>query len=120
MLSMDPEHACGPPHHILGLTIHSRTRIYVSYIIPNVLELLVYIVQIVADSAVSYQHFKSHQSDFGWATLSLILVPPVVTCVLVLSSKSQWIKPKQNRTRKKFVCMQLLQMVMFPFFVIFR
>ncbi|XP_037806659.1 uncharacterized protein LOC119600476 [Lucilia sericata] len=117
---MDPEHACSPPHHILGLTIRSRTRIYVSYIIPNVLELLVYIVQIVADCAVSYQHFKSHQSDFGWGTLSLILVPPVVTCVLVLSSKAQWIKPKQNGTRVKFVCMQLLQMVLFPFFVIYR
>ncbi|XP_023301598.2 uncharacterized protein LOC111683728 [Lucilia cuprina] len=117
---MDPEHACSPPHHILGLTIRSRTRIYVSYILPNVLELLVYIVQIVADCAVSYQHFKSHQTDFGWGTLSLILLPPVVTCVLVLSSKAQWIKPKQNGTQVKFVCMQLLQMVLFPFFVIYR
>ncbi|KAM7344780.1 uncharacterized protein ACRADG_011371 [Cochliomyia hominivorax] len=117
---MDGEHACSPPHHILGLTIRSRTRIYVSYVIPNILELLVYIVQIVADCAVSYQHFKSHQPDFGWATLFLILVPPVVTCILILSSKSQWVKPTQNATRVKFVCIQLLQMILFPFFVVYR
>ena len=117
---MDPELACNPPHHILGATIRSRTRIYVSYVIPNILESLVYIVQIVADCAVSYQHFKTHQPDFGWATLSLILVPPVITCILVLSSKNQWLRPKQEGKQVKFVCTQLMQMILFPFFVIYR
>ncbi|TMW52008.1 hypothetical protein DOY81_002926 [Sarcophaga bullata] len=117
---MDPELACNPPHHILGATIRSRTRIYVSYVIPNVLESLVYIVQIVADCAVSYQHFKSHQADFGWATLSLILVPPVITFILILSSKNQWLRPIQEGKQVKFVCTQLMQMILFPFFVIYR
>ncbi|XP_075168252.1 uncharacterized protein LOC142240428 [Haematobia irritans] len=118
---MDPsQHACSPPHHILGYTIRSRTRIYVSYIIPSVLELLVYIAQITGDCAVSYQHFKSQQSDFGWATLCLILVPPVLCFILILSSKAQWEQPIREGTQVKFVCTQLVHMVFFPFFVIQR
>lgn len=115
-----PQLACSPPHHILGYTIRSRTRIYVSYVVPNILELLVYIVQITADCGVSYQHFKSHQSDFGWGTFCLILVPPVVCFILTLCSKNQWLQPKRDGTRVRFVCMQLLQMVLFPGFVIYR
>ncbi|XP_061397408.1 uncharacterized protein LOC133333092 [Musca vetustissima] len=118
---MDPPAAtCNPPHHILGYTIRSRTRIYVSYIIPNILELLVYIAQITGDCAVSYQHFKSHQADFGWATACLIWVPPVFCFIIVLCSKSQWEEPKRNGTCVKFVCQQLVQMIFFPFFVIYR
>ncbi|XP_005176552.1 uncharacterized protein LOC101891326 [Musca domestica] len=117
---MDPHQTCKPPHHILGYTIRSRTRIYVSYVIPNILELLVYMAQITGDCAVSYQHFKSHQPDFGWATACLIWVPPVFCFLIVMCSKAQWEKPIRNGTRFKFVCKQLVQMIFFPFFVIYR
>uniref|UniRef100_A0A1I8PZN5 XK-related protein n=1 Tax=Stomoxys calcitrans TaxID=35570 RepID=A0A1I8PZN5_STOCA len=117
---MDPQNACTPPHHILGYTIRSRTRIYVSFIIPSVLELLVYIAQITSDCAVSFQHFRSRQSDFGWATFTLILIPPFLSFIIVLSSKAQWEQPIRDGTRLKFVGTQLMHMVFFPFFVIYR
>lgn len=112
-------HAGSPPQHVLGYAIRSRTRIYVSYVIPAALELTCYIAQIIADCAVSYEHFRSHQPNFGWATLSLILVPPVLTFIIVLSSRDQWSNPKYTN-RWHFIGYQVFCLLLFPFVAIYR
>lgn len=69
-------HAATPPPHILGYTVRSRTRIWVSYIVPTCLGLLVYIVQTASDLALSYQHFRQKEPTLGAGTLVLVILPP--------------------------------------------
>ncbi|KAH8415846.1 hypothetical protein KR222_002123 [Zaprionus bogoriensis] len=113
-------HAADPPAHILGLTIRSRTRIYVSYVLPACLALLVYLPQMASDVALSYQHFRQGEPDYGAGTLVLVLVPPLLTYVLVLTSRQQ----RENATQKHSRCVScglgLLQLLLFPLVVVYR
>ncbi|XP_037956180.1 uncharacterized protein LOC119685856 isoform X1 [Teleopsis dalmanni] len=115
---MEAQHHA-PPNHILGYVIRSRTRIYISYLIPAVLELIVYITQIVADCSVSYEHFESNQPAFGWGTLVLVLMPPLLTFCSVVSSTEHRNNPKY-KNGLSFVIHQLIQLLLFPLLIIYR
>ncbi|KAH8331567.1 hypothetical protein KR074_006430 [Drosophila pseudoananassae] len=113
-------HAATPPPHILGYTIRSPTRIWVSYIVPTSLALLVYIIQTASDLALSYQHFSQKEPGFGAGTLVLVLLPPLLTFIVVVSSRDQ----RQNETTGRNRCcalgLGLLRLLLFPFFVVYR
>ncbi|XP_055859247.1 uncharacterized protein LOC129921443 [Episyrphus balteatus] len=109
----------GTPQHILGLPIRSHTRIYVSYLIPSCLELFVYIVQFFADCAVSYQHFRFGQIFFGWITLTLVLAPPVLCFIFVMTSAEQWSNPR-HANKTKFITFQVGSLLLFPIFAAYR
>ncbi|XP_017868824.1 PREDICTED: uncharacterized protein LOC108617520 [Drosophila arizonae] len=113
-------HAASPPGHILGYTIRSRTRIYVSYIIPTCLGLLVYMLQTSTDLALSYQHFRRHEPGYGAGTLVLVLLPPLLTYVLVLSSREQRSSASASRSKCMGCSLGLLQLLFFPFAVVYR
>ncbi|XP_030387252.1 uncharacterized protein LOC115633888 [Scaptodrosophila lebanonensis] len=115
---MEVNNAAIPPPHILGYTIRSRTRIYVSYIVPTSLALLVYIVQTSADLALSYQHFRTKEPGFGAGTLIVVLLPAILTFILVLSSKEQ--RTNVAGSRSTFWGLHVLQLLLFPFFVVYR
>uniref|UniRef100_A0A1B0C7X4 XK-related protein n=1 Tax=Glossina palpalis gambiensis TaxID=67801 RepID=A0A1B0C7X4_9MUSC len=115
---MEVDNHIKPPHKILGYTIRSRTRIYVSFIIPRVLELLIFIVEIVADSAVSYQHFKVRQLAFAWSTLILIWTPPLVTFLII--TRSEGYRKESQQSLWKFLSLQLLKLLVFPVFMIYN
>ncbi|XP_017049748.1 uncharacterized protein LOC108093899 [Drosophila ficusphila] len=113
-------HAANPPPHILGYTIRSRTRIWVSYIVPTCLGLLVYIVQTASDLALSYQHFSQKEPGFGAGTLVLVILPPLITFLLVLASKEQRDCACSQRNKCIALGIGLLKLLLFPFFVIYR
>ncbi|XP_055921374.1 uncharacterized protein LOC129952654 [Eupeodes corollae] len=109
----------GSPSHILGLPIRSHTRIYVSYLIPSCAELFVYIVQFCADCAVSFQHFRYGQAFYGWITLMLILAPPVLCFIFVMTSAEQWSNPR-HKNKIKFIGFQILSLLLFPIAAAYR
>ncbi|XP_052839570.1 uncharacterized protein LOC128254473 [Drosophila gunungcola] len=113
-------HAASPPPHILGYTIRSRTRIWVSYIVPSCLGLLVYIVQTASDLALSYQHFSQKEPGLGAGTLVLVLLPPLITFILVAASKEQRDCACSERNKCVALGIGLLKLLLFPFFVIYR
>jgi len=113
-------HAGSPPPHILGYTIRSRTRIWVSYIVPTCLGLLVYIVQTASDLALSYQHFSQKDPGLGAGTLVLVILPPLITFLLLASSKEQRDCACSERNKCIALGIGLLKLLLFPFFVIYR
>nr|XP_016927989.1 uncharacterized protein LOC108008619 [Drosophila suzukii] len=113
-------HAGSPPPHILGYTIRSRTRIWVSYIVPTCLGLLVYIVQTASDLALSYQHFSQKDPGLGAGTLVLVILPPLITFLLVATSKEQRDCACSERNKCIALGIGLLKLLLFPFFVIYR
>ncbi|KAH8391355.1 hypothetical protein KR200_012123 [Drosophila serrata] len=113
-------HAASPPPHILGYAIRSRTRIWVSYILPACLGLLVYIVQTASDLALSYQHFREKEPGFGAGTLVLVILPPLITFLLVVASRAQRNCACTNRNRCTALALGLVKLLLFPFFVVFR
>ncbi|EDW35441.1 GL17274 [Drosophila persimilis] len=113
-------HAASPPQHILGYAIRSRTRIYFSYIVPTCLALLVYIAQTASDLALSYQLFRQHAPGFGAGTLVLVLVPPALTFLLVITSREQRSSASSNHNKCAALALGLLRLMLFPFFVVYR
>lgn len=113
-------HAASPPPHILGYAIRSRTRIWVSYIVPACLGLLVYICQTASDLALSYQHFIQKEPGFGAGTLVLVMLPPLITFLLVIASREQRQCACSERNRCTALALGLLKLLLFPFFVVFR
>ncbi|XP_039483531.1 uncharacterized protein LOC120446576 [Drosophila santomea] len=113
-------HAASPPPHILGYTVRSPTRIWVSYIVPTCLGLLVYIVQTASDLALSYQHFSQMEPGLGAGTLVLVILPPIITFILVAASKAQRDCACSERNKCLALGIGLLKLFLFPFFVIFR
>ncbi|XP_062136010.1 uncharacterized protein LOC133845547 [Drosophila sulfurigaster albostrigata] len=113
-------HAADPPAHIMGYTIRSRTRIYVSYIIPSCLGLLVFMVQTATDLALSSQYFRVQEIGYGVGTLILVLIPPLLTFILVLLSREQRCSACGERSKWKSFCLGLQQLLIFPFVVLYR
>ncbi|XP_034475756.1 uncharacterized protein LOC117782820 [Drosophila innubila] len=120
MVGTEVGHAADPPAHIMGFTIRSRTRIYVSYIIPSCLGMLVFMVQTATDLALSYQYFRQQETGYGVGTLILVLIPPLLTFILVLSSREQRCSACGNRSKCFSFCLGLLQLLSFPFVVLYR
>lgn len=113
-------HAAEPPAQILGYTIRSRTRIYVSYVLPACLAQLVYLLQMSSDIALSYQHFRQQEPGYGAGTLVLVLIPPLLTFVLVLTSREQRNEATQQRGTLASCGWALLQLLLFPLVVMHR
>lgn len=78
------------PKCLLGWPIKTKAQIWFNWIVPNVLEQLVYIVLIVADLAVTYQHFNDGNHLWGGLTLSFIWLPAILCFGTVIVSPRNW------------------------------
>lgn len=80
----------GVPKHVLGWPIKTKTQITLTWIIPTVLELFVYIVLITSDISVCVQHFI--EQNYVWASLTLafIWLPAVLCFCTIITSPWQW------------------------------
>lgn len=78
------------PQCLLGWPIKTKTQIWFNWIIPIALELLVYVVLIVADVAVTYQHFHDGNHLWAWLTLTFIWLPAVLCFGSIITSPWNW------------------------------
>jgi hypothetical protein len=110
----------GIPVKILGLNVKTRWQIILNYLVPCVVELLVYICVMVIDGALVYQHLYDRQFLYCWITLGLIFVPAVITLICVLVSDQWPIEFGFGSEKGKFLARQLMNFVLFPFCAIYR
>lgn len=108
----------GLPDQVLNFPINSETKIYISFILPLTLQLLVYLMQIACDIGVVVQYFRIEQFHFGLITLLIIMLPPFIAFWIICLSKS--LNDKQKESKSKYICKQLLHLFSFPFSMIYR
>lgn len=115
---MDPLE--GVPVKILGYKVKTKWQVSLNYLIPCVVELLVYISLMVIDGACVYQHLLDRHSLQAWLTLGVIFVPAVLTFICVMMS-DQWPSESGCSSEKwKFFGLQVLNLLLFPIFAIYR
>lgn len=115
---MDP--LDGIPVKILGYSVKTRWQISLNYLIPCVVELLVYVSLMVIDGATVYQHLLDRHYLFAWITLGVIFVPAVLTFVCVLLSDQWPIENGCGSEKWKFFARQLVNFLLFPFSAVYR
>lgn len=115
---MDPVECA--PKCLLGWPIKSKTQIWFNWIVPIVLELLVYVVVIVADFAVTYQHFVDGNHLWAGLTLGFIWLPALLSFITVIATPRNWPDYVEGGEGLGHRCLQFLLIVLvnvllFPF-----
>lgn len=105
---------------ILGYSVKTRWQISLNYLLPSICELLVYITVIVVDSALVYQHILDESYLWAWITLTVVIVPAVLTFVCVMVSDQWPAEEGLGAERKKFFRRQLFNLILFPIAAIYR
>lgn len=100
------------PTCLLGWPIKSKAQIWFNWIIPIVLEQLVYIVLIVADFAVTYQHFIDGNHLWAGLTLSFIWAPAILCFCSIIASPQNWPEYYSSKDEEAGVCQQCLRLVL--------
>lgn len=115
---MDPLE--GIPVKILGLNVKTRWQISFNYLIPSIVELLIYISLMVIDGALFYQHFYDRHFLYAWITLGIIITPAVLTFICVLLSDQWPVEVGCGTKKSQFFARQLTNLLLFPFCAIYR
>ncbi|XP_055586477.1 uncharacterized protein LOC129739102 [Uranotaenia lowii] len=111
----------GVPKCVLGYQVKTRTQIVFSFLIPVILELMVYTVVMTADVLVVIEHFWNGNTHWAWATVSFMWIPAIASFASILSSPSQW--PEQigcDAQTWHFVGKYILVLLLFPLAAIYR
>ncbi|XP_053673688.1 uncharacterized protein LOC128723945 [Anopheles nili] len=80
----------GVPRSVLGYPVKTRTQLVVTFLVPVIFELMVYIVLMTADILVAMEHFNNGNTSWGWFTLSLICLPSIVCFCSIISNPERW------------------------------
>lgn len=116
----------GVPCKVLGYRITTRTQICLSCCVTAALELLVYVLVIVADFCVVHQHFHDLNTRYAVLTLGFLLLPAIGCFCSILVSPWQWPDIEtDNRNEEvlemvKFFGRQSLNLIFFPIAAVYR
>lgn len=110
----------GIPVKILGYNVKTRWQISLNYLIPCVVEILVYISMMVVDGATFYQHLLDRHSLYAWLTLGVVFVPAVITFFCVLISDQWPIENGCGSLKWKFFARIVINLLLFPICAIYR
>jgi hypothetical protein len=109
------------PVKILGYGLKTKSQIVFHYLLPCVVEIIVYISIIVVDAALFWQHFTDKNYAYSYYTLSLIIFPALLTFLCIMVS-DQWPVDETRFGPKKraFLLKQILKFLLFPIFSTYR
>jgi hypothetical protein len=112
----------GCPKVILGRSVKTRTQIALTYLVPPILELLVYVVLIPTDFFVVAQLSIDDHHVWAMMTLSFIWLPAFLSFLVVLVTPSQWPVPTAYCTKMNFCFFWrlVLHLLFFPVAAIYR
>lgn len=110
----------GIPVKILGLSVKTRWQISLNYLIPCVVELLVYISVMVIDGALVYQHLYDRKNLYASITLGVIIVPSILTFICVMLSDQWPVEFGCGSQKTKFFARQVTNLFLFPLFAVYR
>lgn len=115
---MDP--LDGVPERILGFKVKTRWQISFNYLIPCIIELLIFISLVTIDGALVYQHLLDRNSLYAWLTLGIICVPAVLTFFSIMFSDQWPAADDESHGRCAFFSRQLMNLLLFPLCAIYR
>lgn len=105
---------------ILGYSVKTRWQICLNYLIPCIIELLVYISVIVIDSALVFQHILDKNFLWGWLTLGVTIIPAILTFICVIVSNQWPIEEGFGSEKRNFFYRQIVNLFAFPIGAIYR
>ncbi|XP_052889744.1 uncharacterized protein LOC128298052 [Anopheles moucheti] len=111
----------GVPRSVLGYPVKTRTQIVMTFLVPVIFELMVYIVLTTADILVTVEHFRNGNPSWGWFTLALIWLPSLVCFCSIVSTPERW--PDQmgcDERTGRFLFINIAILVFFPLAALYR
>lgn len=105
---------------ILGYSIKTKWQITLNYLIPCIVEVLVYITVIVVDSSLVYQHISDQNFLWAWITLAIVIVPALLTFICVVVSDQWPIEEGFRSEKRKFLLRHIVNLFFFPIGAIYR
>uniref|UniRef100_A0A182PT99 XK-related protein n=1 Tax=Anopheles epiroticus TaxID=199890 RepID=A0A182PT99_9DIPT len=111
----------GVPRSVLGYPVKTRTQIVMTFLVPVIFELMVYIVLTTADILITVEHFRNGNPTWAWFTLTLIWLPSVVCFCSIVSTPERW--PEQigcDERTGRFLFNNVAILVFFPFAALYR
>lgn len=105
---------------ILGFSVKTRWQITLNYLIPCIVELLVYITVVVVDGALVYQHIVDENYLWAWISLGIVMVPAILTFICVILSDQWPIEEGFGIEKRKFLARLTMDFIFFIFCAFYR
>lgn len=104
------------------IPLKSKEQIYLIFLIPALLNCLVYVVHFSADLVVAIQHFREHNSMWGYITISFMYAPALAYFVLTVSRPDWWMSDddKLYKGACLWFLLQVAKLIVFPLFALYR
>lgn len=106
----------------MKIPLKSTEQIYLVFLVPTLINCVVYIIHFAADLVVAIQHFKEDNPLWGMATLTFIYAPALIYFVLTVSRPDWWMTEddKVSKGVLGWFALQACHFVGFAFFVLYR
>jgi len=108
--------------HCMKIPLRSTEQIYLIFLLPAVINCLIYIVHFSADLVVAIQHFKEENPIWGSCTLAIMYAPALTYFILTISRPDWWMTDddKISKGILSWFILQLCQLMGFVFYVLYR
>ena len=108
------------PVQIIGYNIKTRWQITLSYLIPCIIELLVFITVMVTDSALIFQHIADGNQLTAMITMSFIIIPAVVTFIITILKPADPFSDSKPTSILRLISFQFFYLIFFPICALYR
>ncbi|KAL0111378.1 hypothetical protein PUN28_012934 [Cardiocondyla obscurior] len=106
----------------MKIPLKSTEQIYLIFLLPTLINCLVYIIHFSADLVVAIQHFRDENPLWGMSTLAIIYAPALMYFILTVSRPDWWMTEDDKVTKSvlAWFALQVCQFIGFVFFVLYR
>ncbi|XP_026826696.1 uncharacterized protein LOC105274442 isoform X1 [Ooceraea biroi] len=106
----------------MKIPLKSNEQIYLIFLLPAVINCLIYIVHFSADLVVAIQHFKEENPIWGSCTLAIMYAPALMYFILTVSRPDWWMTDddKVSKGVLGWFALQLCQLAGFVLYVLYR
>lgn len=106
----------------MKVPLKSTEQIYLIFLIPILINCIVYLIHFSADLVVAVQHFREDNPIWGGCTIAIMYAPAFVYFALTVSRPDWWMTDDDKITKGVlgWFALQVSQLVGFVFFVLYR
>lgn len=106
----------------LNVPLNSKEQIYLIFLIPAIVNCLVYLVHFLADLVVAVQHFREHNPIWACITIGFMYAPALAYFLLTVSRPDWWMTDDDKLHKGAFLwfLLQVAKLIAFPVFALYR
>ncbi|XP_043288528.1 uncharacterized protein [Venturia canescens] len=110
------------PARCLKVPLKSTEQIYLVFLMPILFGCAVYVINFAADFVVAIQHYREGHPFWAIATIALMYAPAFVYFALTVSRPDWWMTEDESIKDGvlAWFAMQILQLLAFPLFALYR